>query len=92
LKEEEKNLGREWGRITAVVNYKSPTRCTVAGRPARSGWDLNKIDKASVIDLTDPAIRNQHLRHPIPNALATASQEVVINGNIPADAIRTLIR
>ena len=70
-------------------------RAKAEARAAKEGLkvveiDVSKLGSAELIDLTDPKVVSEMLKHPIPRNFAKDSEEVLILGIVPANAIKVL--
>lgn len=52
--------------------------------------DVSKLGSAKLIDLTNAIVRSRLLRHPVPKALSKSSAEVLIEGIVPAGALKVI--
>ena len=54
--------------------------------------DLSKVKNTKIIDLTNPTVAKSLLKYPRTRNMATASQEVLVQGKIPSNALTVIYK
>ena len=99
-----KNPGAKYSAHAHVANgtkLKTQFLSTTKSREVAEFWakkvglriveiDVRKLGDATLTDLTNPAVRNKLLRHPIPHNFEKDSHEVLLQGIIPPDAMKVI--